>query len=225
MITSREAGPSGRRSDCLGYAEFIEALKDERFRKWFCPLEEDLTAMASEPSLRRHTRLVRIQRELVTLLDLQDRRRQRYPDVDTRGSLASSGDPSHLANDLAGWRFARFVMRGDEGDPVAGFNAWANTYGLQIHGDLPSQRISKRVGRLGVKLEVLGIFAESLPGWRTVEFRALLRPQELWRRLGLSTTPVPVDTTTLRFRTARREATDVINDLLHRYGRPLLVRP
>jgi hypothetical protein len=59
------------RWECLGYAAFVTALRNDEFGRWFTQLSEDITAVAKEPDLHRD-RLVRAQNALVGLIEVLD---------------------------------------------------------------------------------------------------------------------------------------------------------
>ena len=69
--------PEGPRSECLGYAAFCDRLdEDEDFRGWFDRLRMDVDDLVD----RRHDdRLIRLQNDLVDLIDHLDPRALRIP--------------------------------------------------------------------------------------------------------------------------------------------------
>ncbi|MCZ9346633.1 hypothetical protein NGM37_53905 [Streptomyces sp. TRM76130] len=71
-------GEPGRRR-CLGYAEFCTKLEDDPgFAEWFSVLLSDMDRLAADtgPAVAR---LQHLQTELVTLIDLLDPRKERFP--------------------------------------------------------------------------------------------------------------------------------------------------
>jgi hypothetical protein len=66
------------RWDCMGYAAFVAALRNDEFNRWFTRLREDITAVAKETDLHRE-RLVRAQNALVGLIDVLDPAGDRIP--------------------------------------------------------------------------------------------------------------------------------------------------
>ncbi|MFC9425790.1 hypothetical protein [Streptomyces sp. NPDC056987] len=72
-------GEPGRRR-CLGYAEFCTKLEhDNDFAEWFSVLLADMDRLAADtaPAI---TRLQDLQTQLVTLIDLLDPKRERFPE-------------------------------------------------------------------------------------------------------------------------------------------------
>jgi hypothetical protein len=69
--------PEGPRSECMGYATFCDRLdSDENFRRWFDRLRADVDLMVD----RRHDeRLVRLQNDLIDLIDHLDPKALRIP--------------------------------------------------------------------------------------------------------------------------------------------------
>ncbi|WP_030903969.1 hypothetical protein [Streptomyces sp. NRRL F-5126] len=77
LMVHQDGEPKHRR--CLGFAEFCARLDgDEAFRGWFERLLADVDALAADtgPAVGR---LLEVQRQLVTLLDLLDPRSERFP--------------------------------------------------------------------------------------------------------------------------------------------------
>jgi hypothetical protein len=69
--------PDGPRSECLGYATFCDRLdEDEDFRSWFDRLRTDVDEFADR---RQDDRLVRLQNDLIDLLDHLDPNMLRIP--------------------------------------------------------------------------------------------------------------------------------------------------
>ena len=66
MIVER-AGDHARRFDCLGYATFVDKLRDEQFKRWFVPLEDALTEVRIGDTAPR--RLAHLQNALVDLVE------------------------------------------------------------------------------------------------------------------------------------------------------------
>jgi hypothetical protein len=64
------------RWECMGYAAFIAALRNDEFNRWFVRLREDITALAKEPDLHRE-RLVEAQHALLGLIEVLDPRGDR----------------------------------------------------------------------------------------------------------------------------------------------------
>jgi hypothetical protein len=66
------------RWECMGYAAFVGAMRDDEFNRWFTRLREDITALAKEPDLHRE-RLVGAQHALVGLIEVLDPGGDRIP--------------------------------------------------------------------------------------------------------------------------------------------------
>ena len=66
------------RWECMGYAAFVAALRNDDFNRWFIRLREDITALAKEPDLHRE-RLVGAQHALVGLIEVLDPEGDRVP--------------------------------------------------------------------------------------------------------------------------------------------------
>lgn len=73
------------RSDCMGYAEFVNRLRDKAFADWFADLRHDLASFARGKGSR--LRLIYLQRTLIDLVDLLDGDRIRFPDPNGRGKI------------------------------------------------------------------------------------------------------------------------------------------
>lgn len=69
--------PEGPRSECMGYAAFCERLdEDEDFRRWFERLRADVDLMVDRS---QDERLVRLQNDMVDLIDHLDPKALRIP--------------------------------------------------------------------------------------------------------------------------------------------------
>lgn len=66
------------RWECIGYAAFVAALKNDDFNRWFIRLREDITALAKEPDLHRD-RLISAQHALLGLIEVLDPDGDRVP--------------------------------------------------------------------------------------------------------------------------------------------------
>jgi hypothetical protein len=66
------------RWECMGYAAFVTALRNDDFSRWFTRLREDITALAKEPDLHRE-RIVSAQHALLGLIDVLDPSGERVP--------------------------------------------------------------------------------------------------------------------------------------------------
>jgi hypothetical protein len=90
MIVSRGTDEDVQRSDCLGYAEFLEHMGEDGFRRWFARLEDDVAALADQP--RGHPRLEALQSALATLVRDIDREGTRFPEGELSG-ISEDGCP------------------------------------------------------------------------------------------------------------------------------------
>jgi hypothetical protein len=69
--------PEGPRSECMGYATFCDRLdEDEDFRAWFDRLRTDVDLLVER---RQDDRLVRLQNDLIDLIDHLDPKKLRIP--------------------------------------------------------------------------------------------------------------------------------------------------
>jgi hypothetical protein len=78
----------GPRTECMGYAAFSRRLDDAEFAGWFAQLRADVETIAAA-STEDTARLMRLQNELITLMDLLDPQRVRVP-VEFRRRLDES---------------------------------------------------------------------------------------------------------------------------------------
>jgi hypothetical protein len=132
----RRRGDGGARSDCLGYAEFVEARRDPAFDAWFKNVRQSIVDTIGGDG-RLPARMVFAQRSLIDLIDVLNPNRSVFPNTDERGKLplpSGFSEPTkarpleHLAsfyNDL-GW------------DP---FDEWVGANHLEAiktHGCVPS---------------------------------------------------------------------------------------
>lgn len=76
LVRSLDAQPGLPRWECRGYASFV-ADEDAQLRRWFRPLENDVTLLAKEPA--RTERLVAVQNALLDLVDALDPDGDRVP--------------------------------------------------------------------------------------------------------------------------------------------------
>src|SRR5262249_55845332 len=68
---------TGPRTECMGYATFSRRLHgDEEFGSWFALLDRDIDRVADG---EENTRLVRLQRDLVDMIDFLDSEAVRIP--------------------------------------------------------------------------------------------------------------------------------------------------
>jgi hypothetical protein len=82
-------GDSTRRSDCLGYAEFLKRLNDADFARWFESLRGDISKTADMLKDERvPERVVAIQHALIDLVDFLDPAHARIPADAGRSKLA-----------------------------------------------------------------------------------------------------------------------------------------
>ena len=207
MVTERDT-QNGRRPDCLGYWEFTESLtrledqaeKDSVYASspvvgWAKRVGSNMDGVADDAS---HARLVRVQRRLVNLLDLLDPDRLRYPRPDLRGKLPWLGadakpEPKQVARFVWPW-----------GDPWQRVEGWERERHLEVTVRTPTERSCRgRLGVLGGRPEFRLIFED---GWFTIS---------AWTARGKRRRRIDG---TLRARKARL----MLDDLLHRFDRPLV---
>lgn len=77
MIVAGQDAEGSPRTDCMGFARFVETLKDpaEPLAMWLAPVLSDVRPVEQ----RTRGRLVALQRGLVALLDVIDAERVRFP--------------------------------------------------------------------------------------------------------------------------------------------------
>ena len=223
MIVTRE-GPSGKQTDCLGFAGFSEAITEQAFRRWFAAPEAELLALAKSKSLRRHGRLVRLQRELVDLVDLLDTERTRYPDPNLRGRLPQR---SAVAAERPRWPLAKFVIRDDEDPPWQPYDEWIATQAITPQRSTDEYRCVRiPLGPLGGTLELEVRRDHEAPsgeggvGVSRMAIAGRVRPPEWMTRLHLIPVTVPVYSRDVRVRWFLGNARTCADSLLRSYHRP-----
>ncbi len=146
MVTQRET-QDGKRPDCLGYSEFVEALARlgglaaggqrgatvSPVLSWSERFAADMDSAAGGSEAWQE-RLVRVQRRLINLLDLLDPECLRYPNPDLRGKLPWPGTERKPPRK----RVAHFVWPWD--DPWSGVEDWAGKHGLSCTSTSTTER-------------------------------------------------------------------------------------
>ncbi len=212
MVTERDT-QSGKRPDCLGYSEFVEALAhlesaadaQSQPEAMSSPIvgwarrftaDMDCTTKTGQAGISQ-ARLVRVQRRLIELIDLLDPDRLRYPRLDSRGKLPWAGTSTKPRPD----QFARFVWPWK--GPWDEIEAWAAARRLECRSSTDEERsyLGKR-GMLGGRAEFCMIRDGD---WFTICAQTV-RDEK--------TKPVDGSLRALRARLA-------LNDLLDRYDRPV----
>jgi hypothetical protein len=205
MVTEHDT-QSGSRPDCLGYSEFVATLNgleglaaNSPVAAWVGRFTAEIDAIAAAaPGDGSLSRLVRVQRRLVDLIDLLDPDRLRYPRADLRGRLPWTEADSKPSDH----EVARFVWPWEE--PWSGVEEWAERRGLRS-GSTGDGTRSYRGGRgpLGGRPELQITYERD---WFTIA---------AWTERGGRTRSVDG---TLRSRRTRL----ALDDLLNRYDRPLV---
>ncbi|MGY1840246.1 MULTISPECIES: hypothetical protein [unclassified Modestobacter] len=79
MVVTGRGSTGDERSDCLGYARFVELLADPAtpLSQWFSPLVEDVRALGGDAT--RAPRLLELQRSLIGVVAAIDPHGVRYP--------------------------------------------------------------------------------------------------------------------------------------------------
>jgi hypothetical protein len=213
MVIARDT-EGGKRPDCLGYSEFIEAFaglerraaegqpeaQESPVLDWARRFTTEIELIAdAELSIGLQKRLVRVQRRLINLLDLLDPERLRYPNPDLRGKLPWPGEEEKpLARQVA-----RFVWPWEE--PWSGVEEWADARRLRCTSTTDTVRCYRGArGPLGGRPEFQLAFegeAFKFCAWTAAVGRS--------RRIDGS----------LRSSRARL----ALDDLLDRYDRPLVI--
>jgi hypothetical protein len=229
MVVSREVGDI-KRSDCMGYAQFTEALSKEDFSRWFERLRRDLDSLATEAKhigwqqSIQSPRLILLQRALINLIDLLDRERIRFPSLNERGKIPLPQSVRIRKQPLSPDSVARFIYV--EGDPWSVFESWATANGLAVvHLDSSDEMVDKQAFRNGSLLRpglLVNMSYSIEPGsspWVEIMAHALSparrkvdqRPHALQSHDGR----FPINWWV-------RQARHTINDLLKRFDRPLI---
>lgn len=79
VMTLPTTATDGPRSECLGYAAFTHRLAtDPEFGSWFAQLGQDIDVIATN-TVEQNVRLVRLQRDLIDLIDFLDPDAVRIP--------------------------------------------------------------------------------------------------------------------------------------------------
>ncbi|MFG2895047.1 hypothetical protein [Streptomyces sp. NPDC048248] len=79
---------------CLGYVQFVERLEnDALFSRWFARLGREIDSLSS-PSAQRLDRLIRVQHELVAVIDFLDPDATRFPAAHRARILKPNAPPS-----------------------------------------------------------------------------------------------------------------------------------
>lgn len=197
MVVDRLINGSTR-SDCLGYAEFVQRMSDPTFSRWFSPLDRSIKVLAKGAA--GHNRPVHLQRALIDLIDFLDPDRVRFPDPNERGRIPLPADVNPIEygkRTRPAGQVARF--RYPEGDPWPVLTTWATINRLAAATDdtdskyveLPVQPWRLRKWRL--KMNWDGRWAEMIlesqrgrHGWQPDGSRLPARPRrsldELLRR-------------------------------------------
>jgi hypothetical protein len=211
MIVRRETETGETRSDCLGYAEFTDALNKPSFAPWFTRLREDIRQIATSAP---PARLIFVQRALIDLVDLLDENRSMFPDPNVRGKLPR---PSgfEVPEDPRAWeKLARFSW--DIGwEP---FDEWALQQGLSCNGDA-WHRVAKRKPRLTAA--ALVVDARRDEHW--LHLRGWVEPPAWTRKMKLAEDRLPLTRGGRQFARSRGQERRRINGLLERYDRPKLL--
>ena len=201
MVTDRPAGEV-RRSDCIGYAEFIEHMEiDPAFARWFTRVSDDLDVLLQEG--RSGIRLTLVQRALIDLIDFFDPQRVRFPDPNERGKIPLPPGYQDRKRLRPTSQVARFRF---EADPSAVIEPWAKASGLTAASAENTMRVS-------------------LPSRMVHPHDLVVLCTAPWVEIHVVRRRWPVDanqtTSTTRSSLTRRDRR-AVNDLLRRFDRPLL---
>lgn len=205
MVTERVAGDQ-RRSDSLGYAEFVHRLETAAgFARWFSGLDAVIEGLINgRPT---GVRAVLIQRSLIDVIDFLDPVRVRFPDPNERGRIPLP--PGHHdrkrvrpVSEIARFRF--------DLDPWPVIESWASRRALTITADAGAAvRIALPKGRGTVGHDIVALHTAP------------------WVELHLVRRAARVDHEAGRYRAPDRRLTvreiNTINDLLRLFDRPILL--
>lgn len=86
---------NGPRTECMGYAAFVQHLTEPQFANWFVRLRSDVDGVA-RASAEDNARLSRLQGELIALIDLLDPERVRVPAEYRRRLTETAAAPVRL---------------------------------------------------------------------------------------------------------------------------------
>jgi hypothetical protein len=215
MIERPRDGEQERPQRCLWYRDFVDRLETGELDRWFASVRRDLRQVAET---REYRRLIAVQRALIGLIDVLDPARTRFPNVNERGRLPEPPAAAVARRDREPDQVARFVAAAAEyGQHESTFpwqivDDWSRRHRLRC-GDADARRertCTRRLLPLRTALVVrvsyespsLVISASLQPWWRPRASRAASR----W-------VAGPV----------RRRARRVVNDLLARFDRPLII--
>ena len=211
MIVRRVTDTGGTRSDCLGYAEFRDALGDPSFARWFDGLRNDIGQMTTSVP---PARLFHVQRALIDLVDLLDEDRSVFPDPNVRGKLPDPGDPDKQDDAPAWQKLANFTW--DVGwEP---FDDWVHEENLEPDGDEWSKQARAKRRRTAAVL-----VAEARRDERSLDIRGWVEPPAWTCRMKLAQERLPLAAGGWRFARSRARERRRTNRLLKRYGRPPVI--
>ena len=229
MVVSREVSEV-KRSDCMGYAQFTEALSKKEISRWFERLRRDLESLATEAKrlgsqrFLQSPRLILLQRALIDLVDLLDGDRIRFPSLNERGKIPLPEHVRMRKQPLSPDSVSRFIYV--EGDPWRVFESWGSANGLAVeHLDPSDKTVEKRALRNGSLLRpglVVRMSYSNAPGslpW--VEIMAHAGSPARRSRDQQPNARHLQDGSSLSNWWAR-QARNTVNDLLRRFDRPLL---
>ena len=229
MVVCREVGEV-KRSDCMGYAQFSEALSKKEFSRWFERLRRDLDSLATEAKdigsqrFLQSPRLILLQRALIDLVDLLDRDRIRFPSLNERGKIPLPEHVRMRKQPRSPDSVARFLYV--EGDPWSVFESWARANRLAVECLDPSDKMVEKCAlrngyllRPSLLVKMSYSSAPGSPPW--VEIMAHAR---LPARRSMDQQPNAHHLQDGNFLSHWwvRQARHTVNDLLQRFDRPLI---
>lgn len=206
MVVERRAGSGGsRRSDCMGFAEFVRRHEaDPAFARWFEPVGVGMQSLPGPDSAAVRAALT--QRALIDLIDFFDPAQVRFPDVNERGKVTLPPG----ANDRKRLRPVSEIARfRSSTDLFATMDGWAGRHGLTIDGG-EGQRVVRLRGRRWRRCYLLAV-----TGDRWAELHLVTADP---MRAGDPRADIEVP---LRLLTGSRLR--IVNELLAELGRPQLV--
>jgi hypothetical protein len=245
MVIDRTVGDQ-KRSDCLGYADFTNRIRESNFRRPFTELVAAIDLwMKADPATDYSggNRLVLVQRALIDLIDFLDPDWVRFPDPDKRGKMALPAD--YRGARPASW-IAGFELRQD---PTEIFNTWAADNGVPCGEDATdSAAVKSRPPSGRNRFHDSSLRGQMSPNpqrtWASLFLRARQRKCDVvlrkftqsamsgssyWAELYLAAPGCPVDDTSVAVPEGKRAAlttahNDILNDLLRRFDRPFYAK-
>jgi hypothetical protein len=208
----RRRGDKGARSDCRGYGEFVDALRDPAFDAWFKQVRRSIVDTIGDRHLP--ARMVFMPRALIDLIDVLDPNRTAFPNTDERGKLPRPSGFSEPTKARSFEHLASFYN--DQGwDP---FDQWVAENHLEANKDPWKRPVSSSPRKMAARLVLVakqGDTSLTLSGWA--------EPPAWTRATHFVPERLPLTRGGWWFVRSRERGRRLADDLLERYDRPLLL--